>query len=252
MIASRSRILTISALGVAVLTGGLLLRDDDSRAILAEMKALHQKIDGNAATLAGRIDNIEQRVTLRADTLDHQIAELRALNPTTATEDVGADIARARQDVQRLQQALAELHDARQLPAATTAGAATSSPMLTPEQIEAQAAQQQRAQAQLLENTLAAEARDPEWSISAEEKVRAGLSAVTGELTVNDLVCATTMCKLEASSTASDASEVFRAMNEHLAWDGEMFVTINLDEGHTTAWLAKPGATLPRADSAAQ
>jgi hypothetical protein len=216
--------------------------------VIAELKTLHQKIDGNAAALAGRVGDLEQRLSSRADIQDAQIAELRAANPVTATTDVNNDIARAQQEMQRLQQELADLGAIRTLPDA--AAPAEPAPTMTPEQIEAQAAQQQRAQTQLLENTLVAEARDPEWSIDAEEKVRAGLGAVRGELTVNDLVCANTLCKLEVSSTGSDAAAVFRTMNEHLSWDGEMFVTINLDEGHTTAWLGRPGASLPRANAA--
>lgn len=241
------RTLAIATAAIAIIAGVLAQRDGDESEIIAELKTLHQKIDGNAATLASRVGELEQRVTARADGLDAQIAELRAINPVTATADVNTDIARAQQEMQRLKDELADLGEAHTLPAAAPAD---SWAIQTPEQIEAQAAEQQRAQTQLLENTLVAEARDPEWSIGAEEKVRAGLSDVKDELTVNDLVCASTMCKLEASSAGGDVAEVFRTMNEHLSWDGEMFVTINLDEGHATAWLGRPGASLPRANVA--
>ncbi len=249
---SHARIAVTGLLTVVGVSGLVYaLSGNSDNAVLAELKSMNQKIDTSAAALAGRVDNLELRLAARTETLDEQLAQLRSTNPVTATMDVSDNIARAQQDMVRLQQEIARLHDTRNLPVAANP-AATAAPTLTPEQIEALAAQQRRVQTQLLETTLVAEARDPDWSVAAEDQVRTGLGKVSAELTVNDLICASTLCKLEASSTASDPAEVFRTMNEHLAWDGEMFMTINLDEGRTTAWLGRPGATLPRANNPSQ
>lgn len=216
----------------------------DDSAMMTELKSMNQKIDDNAEHLADQVNDLEQRLTMRTEALENQTAQLRSSNPDIATADINEDIASAQNAMERLKQELEEMRDTHEIPATVN-----STAIPTPEQIEAQADEQRQLQEQLLETTLISEASDPDWSIAAEEQVRAGISKIDTEMTVNDLICATTMCKLEASSKAEDPAEIFRSVDEHLAWEGEIFMTIDLDEGRTTAWLGRPGESLPRANN---
>ncbi len=239
-----TRIMITGILAIFAVVGAWQILPGDDSAMLAELKSMNKKIDDNTLHLTARVNDLEKRLANRSMAAATQAIKLDDLNSDAITTDVNNKIADTQNGLARLQQELAELKNTYELPIA-----ANPEQAFTPEQIEAQAIEQQILQTQLLENTLMSEASDPDWSISAEEQVRSGIDKVEAELTINDLVCASTVCKLEASSKSNDPAEVFRSMDQHLAWDGEIYMTINLDEGHTTAWLGRPGESLPRANN---
>lgn len=243
----KAHMLTTTTSILAILAfAGIWQTLPDDRAIMAELKTINQKININTARLAGEVSELEQRLSARTDLLEAQTAQLLSANPNIASAHINDDIINAQNELERLKQEMAELKNSHEL-----VSSELPTPIPSPEQVDAQANEQQRMQVQLLEDTLIAETADPDWSIAAEEQVRTGLIQASDELAVDNLVCATTMCKLEASSKSDDPAEIFRNMDEHLAWEGEIFMTVNLDEGRTTAWLGRPGESLPRADYSA-
>lgn len=243
----KAHMLTITVSAVAALAfAGIWQTLPDDQAIMAKLNTVNQKINDNTTRLTDEVSELEQRLNVRANLPEAQTTQLTSAKQRIAMEHINDDIINTQNELERLKQEMAQLKNSHKL-----VSSEPLTPIPSPEQIDTQANSQQRAQVQLLEDTLITETSDPDWSIAAEEQVRSGLVKASGELAVDNLVCATTMCKLEATSTSNDPAEIFRDMDEKLAWEGEIFMTVDLDEGRTTAWLGRPGESLPRADYSA-
>lgn len=106
-----------------------------------------------------------------------------------------------------------------------------------------------QAQERLFEESFAAEEADPQWSLEAKEQLTTRLQGA-GQIQVGKLECASTMCQLSAQTASSaDPTSIYRSLQENLAWEGEMYVSMNQETGAMTAYFSRPGNSLPRAAS---
>lgn len=119
----------------------------------------------------------------------------------------------------------------------------------TPEQMLDISTRKAQAQERLFEESFAAEEADPQWSLEAKEQLTTRLQGA-GQIQVGKLECASTMCQLSAQTASSaDPTSIYRSLQENLAWEGEMYVSMNQETGAMTAYFSRPGNSLPRAAS---
>ena len=122
-----------------------------------------------------------------------------------------------------------------------------------PELEDQQASVRMMAQSDLLEDVIAGEEIDPEWSIWAEESM---LKTFEGDqargLFVVDLDCRTSLCRMELTLDGSASpEESFRNLSLLAPWEGQGFVRISgiEDEGgqpNAIVYLTREGYVLPQ------
>lgn len=90
-----------------------------------------------------------------------------------------------------------------------------------------------------------AEPVDPEWSTASYEKLSGELDAIPGMLEINDLSCASTICRFNGiyDTQQTGRNDVLRKL-ETLAWNGEVDIKSNTNTGELTVYFAKPGHPL--------
>lgn len=189
---------------------------------------------------------ISQDQTARS--ADHHIdsASYGPSNRTTSAQDsvqarsISREVQAARQELLQIKQEMQAL--------AKPDRAKNLVEQITPEQMLELAERKAQAQQRLFEESFAAEEIDPNWSIDIKEQVAHKLKNIN-QIQVSKLECASTMCQLTANANATkDVTQIYREMSEHLAWQGEMHISMNQETGLMTAYLAKPGKSLPRAE----
>ncbi|MDH5731816.1 MAG: hypothetical protein OEZ58_22770, partial [Gammaproteobacteria bacterium] len=113
---------------------------------------------------------------------------------------------------------------------------------------EQQAAEQQmQQQIQLLDDALAAEAYDPDWSLSAQSELNtAFLAENMASIHLNNVECKATICKLDITPPSDQALEdSFRRISS-LKWPGSGFIYMDNASGNVTLYLAKEGHSIPQ------
>ncbi|WP_455209109.1 hypothetical protein [Kaarinaea lacus] len=123
----------------------------------------------------------------------------------------------------------------------------TSDPALQ-KQIQDMSDQREQLAYEYMESTFIGEAIDPAWEAEANSKISEGLAKIEN-LTSSVIECATTMCRINAvtSGNDKDAMEIMHSLDSELSWEGQMYITVNHQSGEMTAYLARPGNTLPQA-----
>ncbi|HEY5601472.1 MAG TPA: hypothetical protein VIM41_00020 [Gammaproteobacteria bacterium] len=108
------------------------------------------------------------------------------------------------------------------------------------------AVQREQLAYEYIQNTFASEAIDPAWDAEANSKISAGLAKMES-LSSSAVECASTMCRINAVTSGEDnnAMGIMHSLNNELDWQGQMYITINHQSGEMTAYLARPGNTLP-------
>ena len=107
--------------------------------------------------------------------------------------------------------------------------------------------QKEQLAAEYIDSTFASEPTDPAFDAEANAKISNGLQKIES-LSSSVVQCASTMCRINtvASGEGKDAMAVMHALNSEVGWEGQMRVTVNHQTGETTAYLVKPGNTLPQ------
>jgi hypothetical protein len=100
-----------------------------------------------------------------------------------------------------------------------------------------------------MESTFLAEPIDAAWEAEANAKISDGLTRLEN-ISAPVVECASTMCRIHATTTgdelSSDAMSLLNAFAEELGWRGQAHVMVNHESGRMTAYLARPGNTLPQ------
>ncbi len=212
-----------------------------------DIDAFQRKLD-QAQRLATSLQAKQQDIEARTQYLEGHVGTGQSGSGENHDARLVAGLRQAHQELAELRAELAALRGgADALSRLPTA--ATLEP--TAEQLAARSDERMTAQLALFETTFHAEAPDPNWSYSAEAQVRDGLQqAMNNTLTVQDLACNASLCRLEASlAVGTDPTEVFRSLDEIVAWDGEIFLNVDQDTGDTQAYFGRPGMPLPRMQS---
>jgi hypothetical protein len=116
------------------------------------------------------------------------------------------------------------------------------------QQIADMSEQKERLANEYIESTFASEAVDPAWEAEANARISEGLAQLDS-LASSSVQCATTMCRVNAFTTGEDdanAMSFLHSMDDQLSWDGQMRITVNHETGEMTAYLVRPGNSLPQ------
>jgi hypothetical protein len=131
---------------------------------------------------------------------------------------------------------------------AQTDTTAATNPQLQ-QQIADMAEQRERLAYNYIESTFASEPVDPAWEAEANARLSEGLARIES-LASSTVECATTMCRINATTRDntehSDAMAIMHSLDDEISWKGQMHVTVNHESGEMTAYLSRPGNSLPQ------
>lgn len=151
---------------------------------------------------------------------------------------------------QKIESLTREMADTRARQA--TLGAAAATPAKAAEEaapnaeVKAQIEEDRRVQQlQTLDNRLALESRDGEWSSASETSIRSGLGEISKQLSIAEVKCASSLCKVSGSmADHGDPATLYRNVMDKLQWAGETQFTIDPSSGQVIAYLGRPGSNL--------
>ncbi len=185
--------------------------------------------------------NTTQTETL-SDALQTEQSNLNAEQTSKRKQQVDEKLQSIESELQELEMAMNDL-----MSRADPESDASTDPTLN-QQIKDLSNQHETLAYEYIENSFAAEEVDPAWEAEANSQISEGLANIES-LSSSVVQCATTMCRITASTNETDdnnAMSVMHLFDDKLNWEGQMYITINHESGNMTAFLARPGNELPQ------
>lgn len=202
----------------------------------------------SAARDAMSADAGDDVLQARMTELEQQLERLKNRNRASDTQariqiETLEMIGQLREELEILSHRVAELTADGQLPPTARKNKKPS----VAEQ-EAQMAEKIAAQEHLFETTFAAESKDEQWSLEAENTLTAAFTK-RDNLQLDSLSCATTLCRLQGKfqiqGSDEDPEMSMRQLSAEMDWDGAYVYKLDQQSGEVLAFFARSGNDLP-------
>lgn len=207
-------------------------------------KSNSAKFDAIEHTLAQRTDKLSDKFAKLEEYLSGHKINLQSAddeqNRSNGFENTLAkDFSDTKADIEKIKLALQELQLNR------NTQVKIEKLILDPKQLALQEDIRQQQQHDLFESTFSSQDSDPDWSLQAVDKVKSSLALLDG-LQIDNIECASTICKMTASTTSEgDTMDMYRDVDQKLAWPGQIYMSINENTGAMIAYLGREGNPLP-------
>lgn len=99
---------------------------------------------------------------------------------------------------------------------------------------------------ELFDATLTQQPVDQNWTVEAEDQIKNSLEKLSETVAIDDLQCATTLCRLSIVQTSDmETSKLVGNLSRNIDWPGEMSLRFDPNTGQGSIYLARVGESLP-------